>query len=213
MANVETMTVHKALAELKVLDSRITSAIRDASFVTAKKNNQDKVKGQTVDQFAEKAKSNYDKVRDLIKRRNAIKDAVNESNANTLVSIAGKEYSVVKAIDKKNHGMDYYVQLRDMLAEQFAFHKKELETHNVSLQQKAERFVTDLMGNRESKVDSSTYDDAVRTYINSNTVEMIDPIGIENKIAELDKMINSFMPEVDAALSVSNALTTITISY
>ena len=39
--NTETMTVHKALAELKVLDSRIESAILSGDFVITKKNNQD----------------------------------------------------------------------------------------------------------------------------------------------------------------------------
>lgn len=51
----ETMTVHKALAELKVLDSRIGDAILSGDFVITKKNNQDTVKGKTVEQFKSKA--------------------------------------------------------------------------------------------------------------------------------------------------------------
>ncbi len=39
----EKMTVHKALAELKVLDDRILAAIGACNLVTTKKNNQDKV--------------------------------------------------------------------------------------------------------------------------------------------------------------------------
>lgn len=78
----EKMTVHKALAELKVLDDRILAAIGACNLVTTKKNNQDKVRGKTVVEFTADAKSAYDKATDLIKRRNAIKDAVNVSNAN-----------------------------------------------------------------------------------------------------------------------------------
>ena len=44
----EKMTVHKALAELKVLDDRILAAIGACNLVTTKKNNQDKVRGKTV---------------------------------------------------------------------------------------------------------------------------------------------------------------------
>lgn len=209
----ETMTVHKALAELKVLDSRISDAILSGDFVITKKNNQDTVKGKTVEQFKSKATDVFQKASDLIRRRNAIKNAVVVSNANTTVKIGDKDYTVVEAIEKKNHGMDYYVQLRDVLRQQFARQKSELEKHNASLQQKAEQFVTGLMGGREVKTDSEEYISAVDTYIKSNTMTLLDPLGIEKKIEELDDMINTFLPEVDAALSVSNAVTTITIEY
>lgn len=209
----ETMTVHKALAELKVLDSRIGDAIMSGDFVITKKNNQDTVKGKTVEQFKSKATEAFQKASDLIRRRNAIKNAVVVSNANTTVKIGDKDYTVVEAIEKKNHGMDYYVQLRDVLRQQFAKQKSELEKHNASLQQKAEQFVTGLMGGREVKTDSAEYISAVDTYIKSNTMTLLDPLGVEKKIEELDDMINMFLPEVDAALSVSNAVTTIIIEY
>lgn len=47
----EKMTVHKALAELKVLDDRILAAIGACNLITTKKNNQDKVRGKTVAEF------------------------------------------------------------------------------------------------------------------------------------------------------------------
>ena len=53
----------------------------------------------------------------------------------------------------------------------------------------------------------------MNTYIKANTMTLLDPLGIEAKIEELDDMINTFLPEVDAALSVSNAVTTITVEY
>ena len=209
----ETMTVHKALAELKILDSRIGDAILSGDFVITKKNNQDTVKGKTAAQYKTKATESYQKASDLIRRRNAIKNAVVVSNANTTVKIGDAEYTVVEAIEKKNHGMDYYVQLRDVLRQQFAKQKADLEKHNASLQQKAEQFVTGLMGGKDVKTDSAEFSNAVDTYIKSNTMTLLDPLGIEKKIEELDDMINTFLPEVDAALSVSNAVTTITVEY
>ena len=209
----ETMTVHKALAELKVLDDRISKAILNSTFVTAKKNNQEKVHGKTTKQFQDDAVASYNKAYDLIRRRNAIKDAVNVSNSTTRVKIGDTEYTVVEAIDKKNHGMDYFCTLRDALSQQLAKHMTELERHNAGLQQKAEQFVVGMMGNKDAKTNGTEFDNAVNVYIKSNTVELVDPLGIEKKIEELNDMINSFLPEVDAALSVSNALTTITIEY
>ena len=55
MATKEVMSVHKALAELKVLDSRIESTILSGDFVITKKNNQDTVKGKTAEQYKTKA--------------------------------------------------------------------------------------------------------------------------------------------------------------
>ena len=213
MANCEVMTVHKALAELKVLDSRIESAILSGDFVITKKNNQDTVKGKTAEQYKAKAAEVFQKASDLILRRNAIKNAVVVSNAKTTVKIGDKDYTVVEAIEKKNHGMDYYVQLRDVLRQQLAKQKSELEKHNASLQQKAEQFVTGLMGNKDAKTNGDEFDASVRTYIKSNSMELIDPVGLEKRIEELDSMITAFMTEIDAALSVSNALTTIEITY
>lgn len=213
MATKEVMSVHKALAELKVLDSRIDNAILSGDFVITKKNNQDTVKGKTAEQYKVKATEAFQKASDLILRRNAIKNAIVISNAKTTVKIGDNEYTVAEAIEKKNHGMDFYIQLRDVLRQQFAKQKSELEKHNASLQQKAEQFVTGLMGGKEVKTDSTEFTTAVDTYIKSNTMTLLDPLGIEKKIEELDDMINSFLPEVDAALSVSNAITTITIEY
>ncbi|MEY8574231.1 hypothetical protein AALD01_07450 [Oscillospiraceae bacterium 21-37] len=209
----EKMTVHKALAELKVLDDRILVAIGACNLITTKKNNQDKVRGKTVAEFTADAKSAYDKATDLIKRRNAIKDAVNVSNANTTVKIGDQEYTVVQAIDKKNHGMDFFKSLRDTMVEQLAKAKTDLERNNDSLQQKAEQFVTGLMGNKDAKTNGDEFDASVRTYIKSNSMELIDPVGLEKRIEELDSMITAFMTEIDASLSVSNALTTIEITY
>lgn len=209
----EKMTAHKALAELKVLDDRILTAINACNLVTTKKNNQEKVRGLTVAEFNANAKASFDKANDLIKRRNAIKDALNVSNANTIVKIGDREYTVVQAIDKKNHGMELYKSLRDTMVRQLAKAKTELERNNDSLQQKAEQFVTGLMGNKDAKTNGDEFDSAVRMYIKSNSMELIDPVCIEKQIEELDEMITAFASEIDAALSCSNALTIITIEY
>ena len=213
MANTEVMTVHKALAELKVLDKRINDAINGCTLIGTKKNNQDKIRGKSKDQFNVDVKADYDKICDLIRRRNAIKEAVTLSNSVTKVTIAEHEYTVVEAIDKKNHGMQYYQYLYQVAAMQLAEAKRNLEKYNDSLQQKAEAFVSGLNAGGEVKKGSEEYTSTLNTYIKTNTMELIDPLNLEKILAELDEMINAFLPEVDAALSTSNALTTITITY
>ena len=50
-------------------------------------------------------------------------------------------------------------------------------------------------------------------FIQSQTVEVITPVNVEEEMTKLRDYIDSFTVNVDAALSVSNALTTITVEY
>lgn len=90
----ETMTVHKALAELKLLDSRIEKAIAEGVYCAANKHSNDKIGGVPLDDYIKIMQGGYDKAADLINRRKAIKRSVVLSNAVTKVSVAGNEYTV-----------------------------------------------------------------------------------------------------------------------
>ena len=69
----ERMTVHKALAEIKVMDSRINNAIYDGVYCLANKHSNEKVKGIAVEDYKKVMHGYYDKANDLIKRNEAIK--------------------------------------------------------------------------------------------------------------------------------------------
>ena len=100
MATKEQMTVHKALAELKIIDSRIENAISGGTYVVANKHSNTKIHGVTIDEFKTQMKSDFQKVTDLIARRNAIKRAVVASNATTKVKVGNVEYTVAEAIEE-----------------------------------------------------------------------------------------------------------------
>ena len=61
----------------------------------------------SLSDYKENIKSNYQKTMDLIRRRDALKRAVVNSNAETKVNVAGETMTVAEAIDKKNHGVLY----------------------------------------------------------------------------------------------------------
>lgn len=90
----EKMTVHKALAELKLLDERIRKAISEGIYCIANKHSNDKIGGVLLDDYIKIMQGGYDKATDLISRRKAIKRAVVLSNAVTKVTVAGVEYTV-----------------------------------------------------------------------------------------------------------------------
>lgn len=216
--NVEKMTVHKALAELKTMDDRINKAIRGTTYVLAVKHSAEKIDGMTVKDFKDKMRSGYQKVADLIARRDAMKRAVVLSNATTKVKIGENEYTVAEAIEMKNHGMEFRDALLHQMCSTYATAQNELSRNSGEiLEKRAEQYVLAVIGAQPKDSKMSVDSDAMKalrqTYIENNTYDLIDPMNISNVIETLDAEINEFNAEVDAALSVSNALTVIEFEY
>lgn len=213
MSTVETMSVHKALTELKTLDDRINSAISGPAFVAVKKHSSDNIQGMSVERVIDGMKSDYQRATDLIARRNAIKRAVVLSNASTKVKIAGVEYTVAEAIDMKNHGLDGLKFLKSTLSRQFTSCKSTADRGNDVLDARADTYIKEMFGNTDMTKASDEVKHARKDFVAAQTIEFVDPLNVTELIKELDDRINAFSVDVDAALSVSNATTNITVEY
>lgn len=214
----EKMTVHKALAELKTMDDRISKAIRSTTYVLAVKHSAEKINGVKVNDFKDQMRSGYQKVTDLIKRRDAMKRAVVLSNATTKVKIGDTEYTVAEAIEMKNHGMDFRSELLRVMSNEYTNAQNELARNGgEAIEKKAEQYVLAVIAAQPKDSKMSVDSDAMKalrqTYIENNTYDLVDPMGIAKVMETLDAEINEFNAEVDAALSVSNALTIIEFEY
>ena len=210
----EQMTIHKALSELKILDSRIENAIDSLNVVVANKHNNGKISGLPVADFCDEAKKSYQSATTLINRRNAIKRAVTRSNAVTMVNIGGKEYTVAEAIDMKAKGTAYLSKLMDKLAGQYAKAKRTADMENGDrLDGRADDYVKSLYSGSELKNMADEIKKVRDAFVTAQTVEIVDPISAGTKATELQAEIDAFMSDVDSALSVSNALTTIEVEY
>lgn len=210
----ERMTVHKALAELKLLDDRILKTIKSSVFCVANKHSNQKIGGVDLEEYKNSIYSGYDKAVSLIARRKAIKKAVVLSNAVTKVKIGGVEYTVAEAIEMKNHGIDFEGTLMDAMKMQYEKAMIVIKNENGNdLEERADKYVTAIYGQKEGKSNGSDIEKVREDFLISNQYELVDPLGVLERIEELETWITSFLSEVDAALSVSNALTEIEISY
>lgn len=213
----EKMTVHKALAELKIVDSRIEKAVHNAHFVHSCKSGVDKINGMSIVDYKEDIKSYYQKVIDLINRRNAMKRAVVLSNAVTKIVVGDKEYTVAEAIDMKNHGMDGLKALLYDMTRQYNDAVHEFNNNSGdALEYKANQYVMNILksqGDSSDKADAKQVQALHDSYVANNEFVMIDPLDIAKKIEEIDDMIDEFNSEIDSALSVSNAITVIEFEY
>ena len=210
----ETMTIHRALAENKMLDARISKALSSLSVVVPNKHSNTKISGVPIDGFCKKAVEDYKSLRTLISRQNAIKRAITNSNAVTKVSIGGSEYTVAEAIDMKNRGVLFPLRLAEVLEQQYSKAKAEADRNNGDkLDQRSDEHIKNLYQGTDMKNMSEEIKKVRDAFITSQTVEVLDPVNAIAEAEALHAKLDTFMAEVDSALSVSNALTTITVEY
>ena len=207
----ETMNIHKALCELKILDDRISRAVDDCRYVGVTKIVSKRVGSQNVEAFSESVKDGYKSAMDLIKRRQAIKTAVVKSNATTTVVIGGNTYTIAEAIEMKNHGLDGEKRMLRYMVSRLAEAEALINRTRSDLESRADAFIRDQTGSKESKTEDLLK--MRQDYIAMQDVELVDPLHIREIIKTLDEKINTFMSEVDSALQTSNANTEITIEY
>ena len=210
----EKMTIHEALSELKVIGKRIDKEINGVVLVTANKHSNTKIGGKSIEEFSDNIKSKYQKITDLIKRREAIKRAVTQSNAITVVNISGQKMTVAEAIEYKKSGIVFKENLLSCLSLQY---NRAIDiinrTNGDNLVSKADDYVIKMYGSKDSGIANEVIETAKKNYIDNNSLDMIDPLDVSKIITELNDEIDKFMTTVDSALSVSNATTMIEITY
>lgn len=208
------ITIHRALAELKLLEKRIDKEIRGASFCVAARNTETKLNGTTVEEYKINSQAALDSISDMIKRRDSIKNAIAKLNATTIVIINGKEYTVAEAIWMNQQGIDSKKQLLAKLQEQYSYAVTNMDTFNARLADKADEAVLRMMGSDSKDTKAVKSDDFIKmkeSYMNMGSWSMFSGFDIKKKIDELQTEIDIFTAEVDAALSTSNATTMIDI--
>lgn len=215
----EKMTITKALSELKVLDNRIASEIRSAVFCNVSKHTMRTLGGKNISDVKAEMQGSYDKIVALINRNNAIKKAVNKANASTIVSIGGEQMTVVEAIYMKQTGIGYMKIFLNAMTTQYTNVQSLLQSNNGDKLTKAcEAYITGLYGasNNNNTVSDETVEaiNAARAkYIEENTFDLIEGVDTAKAIENLKNKIDAFEAEVDAAITVANAITEIEISY
>lgn len=209
----ETMTVHKALVEVKVLNNRIQKSIDGCEYVLTAKQSDTKVGGVDIETRKADIRDKYKSIQDMIRRCNAIKAAVIHSNAVTMVNVAGKEYTVAAAIDMKDRAMALTQTLLNSMKNAYRVAAAQADKDNKDLEQRAERFITSTYSSTDMKGAAAEVEEARLKFINNQTVAVIDPLNIQEEVKRIESELDSFFAEIDAALSVSNAITQIEIEY
>lgn len=203
------ITVTRALAELKLLDSKINDSIRKAVFIDTFQNRIDRCNstGKTKLEFESDLKAEYQSITDLIKRRIEVKAQIIKSNAETMVKIGENQYSVAEAIDRKTN-IEYEKTLLNAMKKDFNRVNDILIQNQATLDENLEKMLMQSLG-ADRKKNKEDYDNIAKPFIEANALNKIDPLSIEKTINKLEDKINTFLTEVDFVLSESNAKTKI----
>ncbi len=206
------MSIQRALAELKLLHSRIGRTIDDSNLIISYKKSSKKVNNiDTPDEYAEKAKSSFQSITDLIERRRKIKSAIVESNAKKVVVISGKEYSVASAIERKE-SIVYQKTLLANIERQYMNALVSAQRANDAVQIKLDDLLLITLGKEgKQKASSDEIEMISKPYLEQNQHEILDVLKLGDKIKALKEEIESFVSEVDYVLSESNVITQIEI--
>lgn len=203
----EKMTLHRALMELKLLGSKIKKGV-DTLVVVGVQQKGKKVNSlYDLEEFNKQAKADYQSITDLITRREKIKAAIVQANSTIKVKIGEKEYTLADAINFKAVVV-IKQELLGRLSQQFKLAAGDLNKKNEEIKAQAVRITEITLGKSVDKNNAKDTDvlATMDQFITNNNWSLVDPVGIEQTIKNLENEVLTFMADVDAVLSEANAI-------
>ncbi|MBN3351972.1 hypothetical protein CF086_16890 [Clostridium botulinum] len=203
------ISITRALAELKLLDSRINNKIGNVVFIADKKKSSSKINNTyTIEEFESIVQSDHQSITDLINRRRIIKSKIVESNAKTIVDVDGEKMTVADAIERKS-SIEYERNLLDTMKRQLARINHKVTEANDRMELNLDRQLEAMMNSDGKKTDGMKK--FSEEYREQNGYEVIDPLKLNKLVKELEEKIENFEMNVDFVLSESNSRNTIEI--
>lgn len=206
------MTVTRALAKLKVLESRIEKAIVESEFVSiciGKGANETFPHGQNKDNLSRKIQGNFDQVESLIADRDAIKTAILASNSITNVKVGEKYITVADAIYLKK-SIESKKKWLTQLRLTYDAATKLVNKTNTTVDTEITNAVNAASAGSVRPPDE-IYDLVSTGIKDKKFASVFDPCNILDKIAKLQKEVEEVECELDFTLSEANSVTRINV--
>ena len=211
---MSTMSVTRALAELKRLDERINRAMSEGLFVSVTVGKEDKRKliagNDTVAVATGRIQSTMDSLDSMFKQRAAIKRAIVQSNAVTKVTLGGETLTVAEAIERKK-SIEQKRQLVHLMQRQVNNANAQVAQQNAKVEAQIETNLATIYGNDKGKVDAGMFEAIAKPQRDQKEASLLDPLNVVDKIAALQEEISLVDTELDFTLSECNAKTEITV--
>lgn len=219
---MEKMLVTQALDERDLLVKKITDKINKASFVDMVKENEEKVMVNhiTREEFNQQAKASLQQIEDLIDRYQRIDAAIVASNAAATIETSYGTFTVAAAISLRNRlrekrsvnaalqeiVTDFEAKLYSKIQREYMARLDDIERKNRELQLTAGEMRLSILG-KDSKGKEDKPLEVVDTYVKENTTQLLDPLGVQKKMEQLQEKRTTLLAELETQIKVSNATT------
>ena len=210
----QTISITRALVELKRFDERIEQSIRTGLYVTAKVGRKAQSRFPTNPDMTDTAASakiqgSFDKVDSLFKNRASVKAAIVASNATTKVTILGQVMTVAEAIELKSQ-IPLMQSYANTVSAQITQAKNYVEKTNAALNEQIEKAAVAAVGDK-TKVDSAIYESIANPRKDSAEASLFDPANASARLDKQTEYVSQLKSEIDFVLSESNARTTVSV--
>lgn len=205
-------TITRALAEIKVIDSKIAKidfASQSNDFAGVIQGNNKMVKGTMLskEEFETNSKAKIDSLESLYERRRKIKRLIAEANVNNTVTFNGKEYTLFELIEYKKSSAILLSKYNEALS---SIRKvtSTCERENANLDMKIQQDISEKQKTNSQNVAKdfeTSYKNKMYEMYLSTLVCGVSQNEIQEKIDEIESLI----AEADMLLSEKNAQITI----
>ena len=211
MSKVE-LTLYQALEKKKILEKRVNKVRGNELVGIRKKHIEETITGVPLADVKAVMEENLASSVSLVNNYITLKAAINEANAVTKVTIAGKEYTIANAI-ARYRGLDNEEYLyRNMLSNVVnAKNKVELTNQKYLSPESISKYVSNILG--DSKKDEALIAATEKRYREANEVELYDPLDTEKLATEKIEEIELFREEFHSVSTTANCNTVITVEF
>ena len=208
----EKMLICDALDERDFLAKKINDAIKKFHPVATKRKMDKKlITGETQEEFEERIKREYQSIRDMIERKDAINNAIIMSNATTKIKLKSseKEITVAEAIAIRKsytNDVDPTNELIYRINTDYGVALSSFQNLAKKKDQMDESYKNTLAG-RDNKILSEEEIASVEKLTEGYIAELIDPLNVKKTLEIIEEKHTIIKKEIDTAIKVSNATT------
>lgn len=210
----ETMTVYQALEKLKILENRVQNLTPSGIFSCVgirKRDKEESSEGIDLKMFGQTLQSTYDKQGAILKNYIELKSAINSSNATTIITVAGKEYTIANALVRKRlitKERSYWKKMRDDVQSCVNM----VNSNNSKVDTDVNNRIDNIL--RESKNKNAAEIEVLRaTFSEGRYYDVYDPMDIATKSEQMLEELDEFEKDIHYALTQANVNTTIEVDF
>ena len=205
MANKVKMSITRALAQVKLIESKLGRAF--AGFDVEINGKLKYFPNFTTEQFEKEALVEVNSFEDLFKNRLKIKSAIARANIDTKISLFGTEYSIIELIDLKNSSQ-YKKNVYTNLINNYNKCKSDIVNQDVKIENEVSKQV-EVANSNKTQVSKDLTTTLTETY---KTLWGGKIIGLDiNKISKEKEDLDKLVAEIDMILSEINSKTEIEV--